>query len=163
MTSKERIEELLNHYGETLKDLPERPKIGFVYSEENLQDANNMASVWSFGEGFHDCSSLVLLDFICHQSNVIEKFVKALETAAAEKLRCKNCNNWIQITTVTGRCKYSDFDTLLDMSCPHAIKKIIRGNRANWIGYGTDQGILWVNPIDKKEEFEKYEESDSNT
>lgn len=162
MTSKERIEELVNYFGETLEDLPKPNKESSAYDEADLCAAKARAAEWDLTEYF-DSNRETLCDFICHQSDVIEKLVKALETAAAEKLRCKNCNNWLQITTVTGRCKYSDYDTLLDMSCPHAKKKIIRGNRANWIGYGTDQGILWVNPVDKKEEFERYEESNSDT
>ena len=160
MTLKERIEELLNYFGETLEDLPKGEPSSYAYDRTKIGNACKIATDWherNNPAGFDTC------DFICHQSDVIEKLVKALETAAAEKIRCKDCNNWLQITTATGRCKYSDLDTLLDTSCPHAKKKIIRGNRANWIGYGTDQGILWVNPIDKKEEFEKYEESNSNT
>lgn len=159
MTSKERIEELLNCYGETLEDLPKRPYIGFVYSEEDLQDANNIASVWSFGEGFHDCSSLVLLDFICHQGDMIEKLVKTLESANQTPIRCKDCKNYDPLSHCGDYCSYWRRGTKSDAYCSHAEKKTVRKNRTNWIEYGT----LWVNHIDNKVESEKSEESNLNT
>ena len=160
MTSKERIEELLNYYGETLENLPKPDLDGYIkstaYNPEDLDVAFNQIWAW-FPR--HDIASA---DFVCHQNDVIEKLVKALETAKQNIIRCKDCKRYEPISDDAGQCSYWCRGTRSDMYCSGAEKKTVRGNRANWIGYGTDKGILWVNPIDKKEEFEKYEEPESD-
>ncbi len=93
MTSTKRIEELLACYGETLSDLP-KPKsvdnydenyVVMAYKSSHRHNAGNMALQWHEMEAADsDMQSetivqICLKDFVCHQSDVIEKLVKALE------------------------------------------------------------------------------------
>lgn len=94
MTSAKRIEELLACYGETLSDLPKPQSVDNNYDENYVvmaykssrrHNAGNMAMQWHEMEAADsDMQSdkvvqICLKDFVCHQSDVIEKLVKALE------------------------------------------------------------------------------------
>ena len=89
MTSTERIEKLLNEYGETLNDLPKPADFSYsyLYDYKQLMAAKRQALIFIMDE-WRDCDELpelkyqieeVLTNYICHQSDVIEKLVKALE------------------------------------------------------------------------------------
>ena len=87
MTTPEKIEGLLQRFGETLSDLPipDLDDNDSVYSRKELGDAFTRATQWhkrkSGTYNTFDCE-----DFICHQSDVIEKLVMALESAVKEIL-----------------------------------------------------------------------------
>ena len=90
MTSPEKIEELLNRFGQTISDLPSTKDYDWsreAHEVEQMKQAKKMAYVWMWDE-YADADiipidevELPLLDFICHQSDVIERLIKALETA----------------------------------------------------------------------------------
>ena len=91
MTNPNRIEELLNGFGETISDLPKPADFSYSYSHDykQLMAAKRQALIFIMDE-WRDCDEQpelryqieeVLTDYICHQSDVIEKLVKALEKA----------------------------------------------------------------------------------
>ena len=89
MVTEIRIEELLNYFGETISDLPKPADFSYSYSHDykQLMAAKRQALIFIMDE-WRDCDELpelkyqieeALTDYICHQSDVIEKLVKALE------------------------------------------------------------------------------------
>lgn len=114
MTSPEKIEELLNRFGQTISDLPERQDINEPYKRAERRMASASACEWylKYSTSANDllatkipdgCRETILRCFICHQSDVIERLVKALE--AAEKVascdfckkhesKCGNCSGY---------------------------------------------------------------------
>ena len=90
MTSPEKIEELLKRFGQTISDLPSTKDYDWsreAHEVEQMKQAKKMAYVWMWDE-YADADIIPideveppLLDFICHQSDVIERLVKALEVA----------------------------------------------------------------------------------
>lgn len=87
MTADERIEKLLNRFGQTISDLPKAPTAGYAYGREHLGSASIEASDWHerFSSGNLDCE-----DYICHLCDVIDRMEVALETAARWGT-CFNC------------------------------------------------------------------------
>lgn len=86
MTSPERIEELLNEFGETLTDLPKAENYKDYGNRDKLlhdiYGAKHRAKVWfEFDSTLGDLESEAMGSFISHQSDVIEKLIKALETS----------------------------------------------------------------------------------
>lgn len=79
MTSPEKIEELLQNFGQTLNDLP-KLKAGniAVYDRNKRAEILKVAKKW---HGRKDSNFYEIEDFACHQFDVIERLVKALETA----------------------------------------------------------------------------------
>lgn len=98
MTSPEKIEELLKRFGQTISDLPSPNDYGLSgesYGVEQEKQAKKMAYVWT--DEYMDGDIIPiddveppLLDFICHQSDVIERLVAALETAE-QVASCEFC------------------------------------------------------------------------
>lgn len=95
MTADERIEALLNRFGQTISDLPER------YSDARMSSAHGEAAKWTMRS-----SRVVRLsaevEYICYLADVIDRMEAALETAlnwmncpACESFgrpnECKNC------------------------------------------------------------------------
>ena len=78
MTSPEKIEELLNRFGQTISDLPKAQTADYAYSKKDIGKAYGIATEW---HGRYNSGSLDTGDFICHQSDVIERLLAALETA----------------------------------------------------------------------------------
>ena len=80
MTSPEKIEALLKVFGETMEDLPKPSDDNFyVYNGRQLGNASQMAAQWHsrrFIGSIFNCE-----DYVCHQCDVIEKLVAALEKA----------------------------------------------------------------------------------
>lgn len=66
MTANERIEKLLNHFGQTISDLP--------HEYDNKHRAYAIMASSSFGDNYGD--------YICHLADVIDRLEIALETAA---------------------------------------------------------------------------------
>lgn len=58
----------------------------------------------------------------------------------------------------TSYCSYWDRSVESIWICSEAKKKqkIVRGKRANWIGFGCDEGILWINFLEGKQKLERY-------
>ena len=111
MTSPEKIEELLKRFGQTISDLTSTNDYGLsgeAYGVDQMEQAKKMAYVWTdeYMEGDIipiDDVEPPLLDFICHQSDVIERLINALETAekivscdycVKHESKCGNCSGY---------------------------------------------------------------------
>ena len=86
--SNEEIEDLLQHFGETLQYLPE-PEFFFpVYDVKDIDLVGRDATIWHAGrlKPFpNDCK-----EYICHLYDVIFILVKALETARTKLTSDRN-------------------------------------------------------------------------
>lgn len=100
MTSPEKIEEILNRFGQTISDLPKAQTADYAYSKKDIGKAYGIATEW---HGRYNSGSLDTGDFICHQSDVIERLVAALETAekivsceycVKHESKCGNCSGY---------------------------------------------------------------------
>ena len=123
MTADERIEKLLNHFGQTIADLPKPKNIGngfFTagYNNESRHVAANSVLQYLI-PGAVDIDQqnkgsmlMALEDYICHLADVIDRMEVALETALRIlSMSCITCAEY-------GDCEQSccDFtinDTLL--------------------------------------------------
>ena len=82
------IEKLLNEYGLSLSGLPKPTLVDFAYENIDLNTASNMALNWQQdADESDDCIDEYYLEcaykaFICHQSDVIELLVSALQMAS---------------------------------------------------------------------------------
>ena len=80
MNADERIEKLLNHFGQTISDLPGPTSKRYAYTAEHNINAVFAARDWEQHEPLLpticDCS-----DYICHLADVIDRMEVALETA----------------------------------------------------------------------------------
>lgn len=81
MTADERIEKLLNRFGQTISDLPKTTEEGHAYDSQHRIDANTAARKW--GRMARPMSD----DYICHLTDIIDRMEIALETA----VRCTDC------------------------------------------------------------------------
>lgn len=91
MTADERIEKLLNRFGQTIEDLPNPKDYDWsrsAYDDVHLQSAKKAAYVWMWDE-YQDADIIPmdeieppLCDYICHLADVIDRMEIALETAA---------------------------------------------------------------------------------
>ena len=100
MTSPEKIEELLNRFGQTISDLPKAQTADYAYSKKDIGKVYRIATEW---HGRYNSGSLDTGDFICHQSDVVERLVAALETAekivsceycVKHESKCGNCSGY---------------------------------------------------------------------
>lgn len=92
MTAGEKIEKLLNRYGQTIADLPKSADNDWsthVYESRHLINAKKAALVFAMDE-WQDADAIpeiryeveeYLLDYICHLADVIDRMEAALETA----------------------------------------------------------------------------------
>ena len=87
MTADERIEKLLNRFGQTISDLTQ-PNEGnkCCYSFEDRLAAEKESCKWHNGWADHR-------DYICHLADVIDRMETALETAALA-IDCGQCEYW---------------------------------------------------------------------
>lgn len=131
MTSKEKIEKLLNYYGDTLNDLPSPDVDRYAHYPADLNNACERATEWSFGIKNMRVTESSLADFICHQSDIIKKLVKALESA---ELKSKAEQS----------------------QSPDISNENIRGKRADLVGFAVVEGIVWINFADRKIELERF-------
>ena len=107
MTSPEKIEELLNRFGQTISDLPEVKDFKNYGERDEL--LNRMLSAEKSVEEWFDPDSTdeyydeALPASVCHQSDVIERLIKALETAekivsceycVKHESKCGNCSGY---------------------------------------------------------------------
>ena len=109
MTADERIEKLLNRFGQTISDLP-KPTLGQGDVEEMAygwwhRDSAGKAVVGWFPADWLTPKDVIIsacLDYVCHLCDVIDRMETALETATntMDCLRCQmgipncysNCN-----------------------------------------------------------------------
>ena len=88
MTADERIEKLLNQFGQTISDLPKPTYKYYAYKAEPNLNAAFAARDWENSESFPSPSDLT--DYICHLTDVIDRMEVALETAKFT-MDCKLC------------------------------------------------------------------------
>lgn len=89
MTADERIERLLNRFGQTISDLPKpESKKHYTYRLHKKQNLDKAARKW---DGIDECFSWdVVGDYACHLCDVIDRMEIALETAL-RVLRILSC------------------------------------------------------------------------
>lgn len=87
MTADERIEGLLNHFGQTISDLPKTAEEAHAYDPEHRIKANTAAREW--GRMARPMSD----DYICHLCDVIDRMEIALDIAL-RTMPCENCVHW---------------------------------------------------------------------
>lgn len=84
MTADERIEKLLNHFGQTIADLPKADGMHYVYDYSHRKMAEKTAYKWHkvIGQYFDTIVSVRMINsYICHLADVIDRMEAALETA----------------------------------------------------------------------------------
>ncbi len=84
MTADERIEKLLNRFGQTISDLPQSTPESYAYKWEQLENVSYAALNWTKHNTF---TVYYLNEYLCHLADVIDRMEAALETA----LRCPKC------------------------------------------------------------------------
>ena len=90
MTADERIEKLLNRFGQTISDLPkpEESKKHYTYSLRTKQSLDKAAKKWDRSD--NSFSWDVVGDYACHLCDVIDRMEIALETAI-RLIPCEKC------------------------------------------------------------------------
>ena len=122
MTADERIERLLNRFGQTMEDLPNPKDYDWsrsAYDDVHLQSAKKAAYVWMWDE-YQDADIIPmdeieppLCDYICHLADVIDKLEIALETAA-RVTTCGTCaNEFLEECRSEEHCNYQVCDWCL--------------------------------------------------
>lgn len=91
MTADERIENLLNSFGQTIADLPKAEASRHAYSWEHLDSANSAVCRW-YGKQSPG-TSFDWEDYICHLCDVIDRMEAALETAR-RMMGCCGCKDY---------------------------------------------------------------------
>lgn len=85
MTTDERIEKLLNRYGQTISDLPYATDHDFAYAGNHRHRGKEAAFDWGKTQEYkctEAAKNEILRDYICHLCDVIDRMEAALETAA---------------------------------------------------------------------------------
>lgn len=115
MTADERIEKLLNRFGQTISNLPKPENKKYSYGWYTMQHLDKAAREWGEKDAYFDWA--VVADYACHLCDVIDRFEIALETAA-KWADCGTCE--IEHTEECGggtECNYRIYDRfLLDVS-----------------------------------------------
>lgn len=130
MTPTRHIKNLLGIYGETLDDLP-RPLIDqdevdiMAYSRKDHEEAvARVGQSWfpiSRRIDYSDANVIACVDFICHQSDVIDKLVAALEKARREikVVHCADCKHRPEFKSFTDEYGHTFTDYISpDGLCP---------------------------------------------
>ena len=125
MTADERIEKLLNRFGQTLADLPKSADNDWsanVYESRHLISAKKAALVFMMDE-WQDTDAVpeikyeveeYLLDYICHLADIIDRMEIALETAT-RWMPCDRCEKEDNCQDMD--CNLSMKDRYLGGSC----------------------------------------------
>lgn len=93
LKADERIEKLLNRFGQTISDLPKPTYKHYAYKAEHNINAAFAARDWENSESFPSPSDLT--DYICHLTDVIDRMEVALETAT-NTMDCRRCEASLQ-------------------------------------------------------------------
>jgi len=113
MTADERIERLLNRFGQTMEDLPKPAEEGegYAYEFEHRNSALEAALYWTKANSSNPFSKII--DYICHLADVIDKLEIALETAA-RMTTCGTCaNEFLEECRSEEHCNYKVCDWCL--------------------------------------------------
>lgn len=114
MTADERIEKLLNRFGQTISDLPkpEESNKYYTYSWHTKQNLHKAARKWDGIDNNH-FSWDVVGDYACHLCDVIDRLEIALETAA-RMTTCGTCaNEFLEECRSEEHCNYKVCDWCL--------------------------------------------------
>ena len=95
MTADERIEKLLNRFGQTISDLP-KPKQYGPYSSTSRRNYYHAAREWTDWDS--RMPNMALTDYGCHLCDVIDRLEIALETA----VKCAPCHTCANIKYCDG-------------------------------------------------------------
>ena len=95
MTADERIEKLLNRFGQTISDLPQSDTRHLTYGRESRSNAEHQVFAFAGKSGYVDILDCLAMhqDYICHLADVIDRMETALETAALT-IDCGLCEYW---------------------------------------------------------------------
>ena len=108
MTADERIEALLNEFGQTISDLPTANDYKLRHDQiPNLIAAMDTAEAWYDPES-NEKIAYSMMAYICHLVEIIDRMEWALENARVQRRKtvlCKDCIHWTQ----TVKAKDSDF------------------------------------------------------
>ena len=88
MNADERIEKLLNRFGQTISDLPKPTTELYAYESSTRLKASCTARNWENGKHVYS----TYYDYICHLTDVIDRMETALETAT-NTMSCLYCKN----------------------------------------------------------------------
>lgn len=125
MTADERIERLLNRFGQTISDLPKSADNCWsthVYESRHLISAKKAALIFMMDE-WQDADAVpeiryeveeCLLDYICHLADIIDRMEIALETAT-RWMPCDRCEKEDNCQDMD--CNLSMKDRYLGGSC----------------------------------------------
>lgn len=80
MTADERIEKILNRFGQTISDLPKADNKKYSYGWYTMQHLDKAARNYGKKDAYFDWA--VVADYACHLCDVIDRMEIALETAA---------------------------------------------------------------------------------
>ena len=92
MTADERIEKLLNRFGQTISDLPQSDTRNFTYGRDSRSNAEYQVFAFAGQSGHVDILACLAMhqDYICHLADVIDRMETALETALLT-IECTYC------------------------------------------------------------------------
>ena len=111
MTADERIEKLLNRFGQTIEDLPKPENKKYLYGWYTMQHLDKAAREWGKKDAYFDWA--VVADYACHLCDIIDRMEIALKTAA-RWAECSTCE--VENTKECGggiECNYRIYDGLL--------------------------------------------------
>ena len=84
MNADERIEKLLNEFGQTISDLPEADGLHHVYESKHRQEAEKSVYKWhKFSGTYTEIVDVVEMNasYICHLADVIDRMERALSNS----------------------------------------------------------------------------------
>lgn len=116
MTADERIERLLNRFGQTIADLPKADGMHHVYEDEHRKSAKIAVRAWHKVDPADLIDIVDLLDmyasYICHLADIIDRMETALETA----VRWSSCFTCARFVKEFPKCKAKYWDGCYSMS-----------------------------------------------
>lgn len=120
MTDNERIEKLLNRFGQTTSDLPKSDGRHFTYDRDSRSNAEYQVFEFAGQSGHVDILDCLAMhqDYIMHQADVIEKLVTALEVA-------NNRIQYIREMTLCIKDEYRTWATQYAFGCVKTCEQII--------------------------------------
>lgn len=94
MTADERIEQLLNHFGETIEDLPKSQ--GQLPAYSTLHYSSLIKQAENFSENENKSSDLInhkIIQYALHLTDIIDRMEAALDTAERilSQYGCRGC------------------------------------------------------------------------
>ena len=96
MTADERIEKLLNRFGQTISDLPKASD--YKYNRKMIKtiiSAEKCLDDWYNPDHSYDLYQYASLAYICHLCDVIDRMEIALETAFTQlEYDCDKCSTY---------------------------------------------------------------------